>query len=75
MATLAEVQAAVANEDTKIDALVQAYKDLAAQVAASANDPVALQALVDDANAKAAAIDAALSPAAPPAAPPTAPTP
>lgn len=65
MATLDDLKAAMANEDTKIAALIQAYKDLVAQVAANVNDPAALQALVDDANAQSTAMDAANPPAAP----------
>ena len=68
MATLADVQAALANEDTKVDGLIAAFKDAVAKLqAALANgaDPVALQALVDDMNAKSAAMDAVNPPAAP----------
>lgn len=65
MATLDDLKAAMANEDTKIAALVQAYKDLVAKLAASANDTAAIQSLVDEANAQAAAMDATLNPPAP----------
>ena len=68
MATLADVQAALANEDTKVDGMIAAFKDAVAKLqAALANgaDPAALQALVDDMNAKSAAMDAVNPPAAP----------
>lgn len=71
MATLDDVKTAMATEDGKVDGLIAAFKDMAAKLAAAvaANDPAALQALVDEANAKSAAIDAAMAPPAPPAAP------
>ena len=67
MATLDDLKAAMANEDTKVQGLIAAFKDLADKLAAAvaANDPVALQALVDEANATSAAVDAANPPAAP----------
>ena len=68
MATLDDLKAADVAEDAKIDALIQAHKDLkaavadlTAQVAAAAQDPAKIQELVDAANAKAAAIDAELA--------------
>ena len=68
MATLDDLKAADVAEDAKIDALIQAHKDLktmvadlTAQVAANAQDPAKIQELVDAANAKAAAIDAELA--------------
>jgi len=66
MATLDDLKTAMANEDTKVQGLIAAFKDLAAKlaVAVAANDPVALQALVDEANATSAAIDTANPPAA-----------
>lgn len=67
MATLDDLKAAMANEDTKVQGLIAAFQDLAAKLAAAvaANDPAALQALVNEANATSAAIDAANPPAAP----------
>ena len=67
MATLDDLKTAMQNEDTKVQGLIAAYQDLAAKLAAAvaANDPAALQALVDEANATSAAIDSANPPAAP----------
>jgi hypothetical protein len=61
MATLADLQAAVAAEDTVIDSAVTLIQGLAAQVATLKNDPAALQALADDMNAKAATLAAAIA--------------
>lgn len=73
MATLDDLKAADVAEDAKIDAIIQAHKDLkatvtdlTAQVAAAAQDPAKIQELVDAANAKAAAIDAELAAAVTP---------
>lgn len=70
--TLADLQAADAKEDAKIDALLQAFKDqkdLIKQLQdtiAAGGDPAAIEALVNAADAKSAAIDAVLG-VAPPA--------
>lgn len=50
---LTDLQAAVAAEDTVIASAVTLIEGLAAQLAAAGTDPVALQALTDDINAKA----------------------
>ncbi len=76
MATLADIQAAVAAEKTVEDSAVLLLTDLHSELVAAmaANDPVALQSVVDSLGANtatlAAAIAANTAPPPPPPAPP-----
>lgn len=84
MATLADIQAALAaetNEEGKLIALATSMNDelklVSTQLAAAlaANDPVAMQSVVDQLNANTAAVDAELASLAPAPAPDPAPAP
>ena len=81
MATLADIQAAVAAETTVENSVVALLQTLSAdlQAAIAANDPAAMQTVVDTINANAATLAAAVTantPAAPAPVPaPPAPTP
>lgn len=69
MATLADIQTAMAAEDeqeAKVLALLQTTA-AALQTAISNSDPVAIQAIADHLNANAATMAAAIAAAAPPA--------
>lgn len=63
MATLADVQAAVAAENTVAQSVVTLLQSLSAQLQAAiaGNDPVALQGLVDSINTQAATMAAAVT--------------
>ena len=68
MATLADLQAAVAAEDTVIDSAIALLNGLAAQIAALKPDQAAIDALAADVGAKAQALSDAVvanTPAAP----------
>jgi hypothetical protein len=75
MATIDDIKAAVTAEDTVVASAVTLLQQLATQLqtAINANDPTALQAVVDDINANAKSLGdavAANTPAAPAPAPP-----
>ncbi len=74
MATLDDLTAAVAAEDTVIDSAVALIQGMADQLKAAGTDPVKLQSLQDDITAKTKALADAVS-ANTPAAPPPAPEP
>lgn len=61
MATLQDLQAAVAAEDTVIDSAIALLRGLAAQVAALPPDQAAIDALAADITAKTGVLSAAVS--------------
>lgn len=61
MATLQDLQAAVAAEDTVIDSAITLINGLAAQIAALQPDQAAIDALAADVKAKADALSAAVT--------------
>ena len=68
MATLVELQAAVATDTTVTASAITLLQGLAAQITAAAGDPAALDAIVQDLNANTTALAeavAANTPAAP----------
>jgi len=78
MATLKDIQDDVASETTVVDSVVTLLESLSAQLTAAiaANDPVALQGIVDNITAnktKLASAVAQNTPAAPPGNPPATP--
>jgi hypothetical protein len=77
MATLADIQAAVAAEKTVEDSVLALLSGLAQQLkdAIANNDPAAMQAVVDSLNSNASAMAAAVTAntPAPPAPPPSTP--
>ena len=81
MATLADVQAAVAAETTVEAGVITLLQTLSTDLTAAiaANDPVAIQAVVDSINANSTSLSAAVAAntpaAAAPVVPPVAPTP
>lgn len=67
--TLDDLVTAEADEDSKIDLLIEGYRaqrgviaDLTAQLEAAANDPKKIQTLIEQAQAESAKIDATLNP-------------
>jgi len=73
MATLVDIQAAVAAEKTVEDSVLALLAGLAQQLkdAIAANDPVAMQAVVDSLNSNAAAMASAVTANTPAPTPPT----
>jgi hypothetical protein len=65
MSAIDELKAAVAAEKTVVDSAVVLIKNLADQVEQNQNDPVALQALVDDVRAQTQELADAVTPPAP----------
>jgi hypothetical protein len=60
MATLADIQSAVAAQTTVVSEVAAAFK-----TAEAANDPVAMQAVVDSVNSNTAALTSAIQPVPP----------
>jgi len=58
---LDDLKAAVEAENTVIDSAIVLLDGLAAQIVALKDDPVALQSLADEVNAKSGALSAALT--------------